>query len=214
MRKWWIMVLGLAPALAFGAFGVLANGGLDMPAIRNAYSESEFEKVKNALEAYLKQKGEQASREERIFAFKHLGVIYAVDSATTPRAESYFNRLLLLSPNIELVDMYVSAKIQQLFQRIKEDRRAQADYKSQYDAFGNPLPDSKKDPEPVVTPKKEVKPRPEKRVSQSEKKRAWMWWAAGIFTVGAGVGMYVWSLQDEEGGGTVRDINVGLGGGT
>ncbi len=211
-------LFALLPCLAFGEFGLLPDGHLDMPSLSSAYAESEFAKVSEVLEAYDKHAAGKATHEERVFTFKHLGVIYAADSATLPRAESYFNRLLNLAPNIELVDMYVSPKIQRVFQRVKDDFRAQAAYKSKFDAFGNPhAADTRPPPVPssagsTDSPPPPRKPRLSKNASPPEKSRTWVWWAGGLLTVGAGVGLYLWT-QDPGESTRTRDIDGGLGGG-
>jgi hypothetical protein len=52
-----------------------------------------------------------STREDSIFVFKYLSVIYAADSTTRLKAESYMVQHLRLMPTIELVDLYISDNI-------------------------------------------------------------------------------------------------------
>src|SRR4051812_38940001 len=114
-----LLLVFSVPAPA-SAFGIRKDGKLDQMAISKAYRESDWEPVCKSLEGYLRYtEKSRIDADERIFAYKHLGVIYASDSATYNRAESYFNLLLELSPNIELVDMYVSKKVSDFFRDVK-----------------------------------------------------------------------------------------------
>jgi hypothetical protein len=193
IRLWFIsIILFQLPFNSYAAFGVAPDGHLDTKTLSNAYKESEFEPVRVSIERYLNQRGANATREEKIFAFKFLGVIYAADTLTRIRAESYFNRLLDLAPNIELIDMYVSPKIMEIFERIKNERRQTEAYKEHFDAYGNPI-------QPVATPTAALPARekkdPDPKIRKEESNHAWIWWTLGVAAVGAGVGFYALSLD-------------------
>src|SRR5690606_33123721 len=133
------LVLCHAPASA-SEFGIRKDGKLDRAVLSKAYKESDWDELSKTLEAYLR--GTVLTKidvEERIFAYKHLGVIYAADWNTQTRAESFFNQLLELSPEIEIVDMYVSKKISDFFREVKQDFKKQKAYSSNYDEFGRKL---------------------------------------------------------------------------
>ena len=199
------------PAIAFGAFGVAPDGHLDKKTLSSAYQESEFEPVRVSVEKYLKQKGDAATREDKIFAFKYLGVIYASDSSSRIRAESYFNRLLDLAPNIELIDMYVSPKIMEIFENIKNERRRNEEYRQKFDAFGNPIKPSIA-PSPNSSAKDQDKlptdaPLTKAKIQKQESNMNWLWWTiGGVAVVGAGVGYYMMNNEQASPG---RTIDVG-----
>jgi hypothetical protein len=204
------LFLGLASitwASAPAGFGIGKDGRLDMPAIRKAYQESEFEKAGAFLEKFLKDRTRAASREDSIFAFKYLGVIYAADSLGQTRSESYFNRLLTISPHIELVDMYVSSRIQAKFDEVKREFRRQADYRSRFDALGNPLPAGSGEGHATGSGTPATGAGPE--VSDG-KSRAWIFWTAALAAVGvgSGVGIYLWSESLD--GPKSTDVDGGL----
>jgi hypothetical protein len=181
-----ILLLIAAFQCPHASVGIRQDGHLDMPVLRKAYMESEFERVQSSLETFLRHPPDTATREEMIFTHMYLGVIYAADSSSEAKAESHFNALLRLSPHIEPVDMFVPPKIQDLFDRIKRDFMKQAQYREKFDAFGNPIaptggetaPKGKKDPE----------------VSGSG--HAWVWWTMGSAAVlAAGTGIYLLSAE-------------------
>jgi hypothetical protein len=189
-----VLMLSLEMAAA-ASFGLRKDGRLDIPALRNAYHESDFEKVSAILEGYLKRNAPEATREERIFAYKYLGVIHAHmgfmhadDRASQARAESYFNQLVEMAPNIELVDMYVPSNIQQLFDRIKREFRSKQEYRRQFDEFGNPIP---RPSDTAVQQASGKNPRESAKVAAAPS-RTWMYWTMGVVAVGAGVGFYIW----------------------
>jgi hypothetical protein len=206
-----VLAFSLLPARSAGLFGVTKDGRLDTKTISSAYNESEFEPVRVSVEKYLKQRGDAVTREEKIFAFKYLGVIYAADSSSRVRAESYFNRLLDLAPNIELIDMYVSPKIMEVFEGVKNERRRDEQYRSNFDAYGNPIKPVNKTPsrdtvqQPANTKAGPTTAKPELRKEESG--HAWIWWTAGAAALGAGVGLYI--LTTEQGPTTDRTITAG-----
>jgi hypothetical protein len=180
---------------AHAEFGLNPDGTLDTAGIRQAYIESDFDKIKALLETRTADKARPLSREEKVFAYKYLGVLYAAEIAQV-RAENYFNRLLELSPHIELVDMYASPTIQEMFQKVKADHKSRAEYAKNYDALGNPLPKSKSDRETASGEKKGLKP--------------WVYWTAGAVAVGAGVGTWFLLAGGDEPVNSVRDIDARL----
>jgi hypothetical protein len=197
-----VCMLAISPA-GSAQLGIKPDGHLDMPVLRRAYMESEFEKVRGTLETFLKKAPQDATRDEKVFTHMYLGVIYAADSAAEVRAESHFNALLQLSPHIEPVDMFVPPKIQDLFDRIKRDYLKRQEYTSRYDSFGNPISpegDSThtdpvpKDPtatgpsgkNPVGNPPAKTPP-----AVSAGSSHAWVWWTLGsAAAVAAGVSLY------------------------
>ncbi len=122
----------------FAEAPLVPKSKLDMTSVQVDFREGELDVVKNLLESFLKNQGATATRDEKIFAFKYLGVIYAANANGKEKAESYFNQLLPLAPNIELADMYVSKNIQSIFDEVKREYLHTQDYATNFDAFGNP----------------------------------------------------------------------------
>lgn len=195
MHYWmiWITVIWAA-ASSHAAFGRYSDGSLDQKTLRKAYIESDFEKVRKALEDFRKAPPPKTSRENWIFTHKYLGVIYAADSTQTVRAESNFNQLLNYAPHIELADMFVPPKIQALFDRTKAQYFKDQEYNRRYDEHGNPVqgkPDLGQDTaNPIAQPDR---PKPTLKSRSSKKSRAWVWWTAVGAIVGVGGGYYIWT---------------------
>lgn len=174
---------------------ISTQGRLNMGLLRQAYTEGEFEPVRQSLEAFLKKHEQGATRDEKVFSHIYLGVIYAADSGSGVRAEHHFNALLDLAPNIELVDMFIPPKIQHMFDRVKHDFIRAKDYGRKYDALGNPLPESAGSDKPADRPK---------QATLKKEKRGSLWTLVTLGTaaaVGAGVGIYYLAANADEGEG-------------
>ncbi len=184
-------------SVVFAEKGLRPDGSLDMSSLRVTFREGELDLVKNILESFLKNEGQTATKDEKIFAYKYLGVIYAANPAERAKAESYFSLLLPLAPNIELVDMYVSDDIQAVFDKVKSQYQHTQEYRAHFDAFGNPLPGSKR---VVANSGPETKPVPAAKPDNSEiepkePSHAWVWWTAGITAAVVGTGAVIWMVE-------------------
>jgi hypothetical protein len=187
--------------LALGDLGQRPNGALDMPVLEATYKEGELEAVKNALESYVKNRGDGATKDERIFSYKYLGVIYAADPDSRTRAESFFNQLFGLSPHIELTGMFVSKNIQGVFDEVKREFQRNTEYKSRFDALGHPIAEA--EPKAKADSAKAVPV----ESSPSQKSRQWMWWTAGGIMAVAATGTVVYLAMDGEEAPNPRNFN-------
>lgn len=114
------------------------NVSLSYSTIKELYKEGEFPKIRTTLESFLKKSGASADVKEKIFAYKYLGVAYAVDPGGYALAETYFYQLLKLAPNTYLSDLYVSSTIQALFEKTKARFIKETAEENAFDEFGNP----------------------------------------------------------------------------
>lgn len=184
------LLLGSIVSGATAEANISKEGRLNMAFLRKAYTEGEFEPVRQTLETFMKKHEQGATRDEKVFSHIYLGVIYAADSASGVRAEHHFNALLDLAPNIELVDMFIPPKIQHMFDRVKHDFIRAKEYGRKYDALGNPIAEgdaadaSAKDPKPA----------------KLKKEKSGSYWALASLgaaaAVGAGVGIYYLASTD------------------
>jgi hypothetical protein len=190
-------------------YGIGKDGKIDQNAIGSAYKNSDWDEARTALEGYLKRKGDRnVAIDERIFAYKYLGVILAADSLTRARSESYFHRLLDLSPKIEILDLFASKKINDFFLAVKRDHENQKAYSSTFDAYGHetkasntnkPMGSQSATPDSTtVIAKANHSPQPIQKNARLEKDRgqAWVWWTVGIAAV-AGVGATTFYLTQD-----------------
>ncbi len=180
-------------------FGLSPDGMLDQPTLEKAYKESEWDQVTKLLEGYLRNKGDsRVSQEERIFAYKYLGVICAADSLSRSKAESYFTRLLNLSPDEDIVDLFPSRRVKDLFLEVKRENEELKRYSSRPKT-------SVRDSMPTVTAisttqRDTVRFTPKQsKPNIQEPKSTWIWWTVGIAAAtGAGVGAYYLSSNEPE----------------
>jgi hypothetical protein len=172
--------------------------------IKSLYKEGEFEKMKVTLETFLKQSGNSAQTNDKIFAYKYLGVAYAAEPKWSPIAESYFFQLFELAPNVHISDMYVSSAVQTLFEKTKERFQKENREITEYDEFGNPRvhpnpgkgtsdnpprqdtlisPVARKNPDPI--------PASRKQPNKDAKIRVWPWVLGGaVIAVAGGLWWY------------------------
>lgn len=146
---------------SWAAFGFKLDGTLDKDAISHAYFEGEFSRVMPPLEMFRQSFPGNATRDDSIFVYKYLSVIYAADSSTRPKAESFMVQLVKMKPTIELIDLYISDNIQAIFKNVKQSYLEQQKYVREHDFQGNnregdKIPDAKK-----------------------AKSSQWVWWTLG-----------------------------------
>jgi hypothetical protein len=167
-----IMLLGLLilTPRVFASFGFNLDGTLDKPALSKAYFESDFERITLPLETWRQGIADNKTRDDSIFVFKYLSVIYAANPATKEKSRSFMFQLLTLAPTIEILDMYASDEIEHMFRSVKREMKERNTYISTHDDLG------KEKPKPATQDSVAVKPK-------DSHSSAWAWWVMG----GAGV---------------------------
>lgn len=114
-----LLILILLVQIALPAVaGLNADGTLDRAKISKAYFEGEFDLVVEALETFRKLQPNPV-REDKIYAYKYLSVIYAAKPETRGKAESYMYQLLKIMPSIEIMDLYISDNIESIFNNVR-----------------------------------------------------------------------------------------------
>ena len=111
-----------APAGAAPAGGNPAAGkpAMDTVAIHTMYLEGDFERATGILEKALGE-NRLATHEDSIFAFKHLGVMYAADNNSREKGKYYMLQLVTMEPTARIMDMYASDMIYMIFKNIQEE---------------------------------------------------------------------------------------------
>jgi hypothetical protein len=160
-----VILVGGSPS--FAMYGYLPNGSLDKVAISHDYFEGDFQRVLPPLENYRANFPKSATRDDSVFVFKYLSVIYAANPSTKAKGESYMVALIRLMPAIELLDLYVSDNIQAIFKNVKADYFAQQEYIKEHDEFGH-------------------RKLPKNSNSENSKSKT-IWWVAGGVGVAAAV---------------------------
>jgi hypothetical protein len=132
-----VVAVACLPTSSHAAFGFNVDGTLDKNAISHAYFEGEFSRILPPLETF-RQSYPNPSKDDQIFVYKYLSVIYAADSSTRKKAESYMVQLVKLMPTIELIDLYISDNIQAIFKDVKANFLKQQKYVREHDVYGHP----------------------------------------------------------------------------
>lgn len=161
-----VMLLGiliLAPR-AFAAFGFNLDGTLDKAIISKAYFEGDFNRIIPPLEAWRQGIAENKTRDDSIFVFKYLSVIYAANPSTKERSRSFMFQLLTLAPTIEILDMYASDEIERAFHAVKQEFKERNEYISTHDHLGKERPKHAPSTPATANPRESQK---------------WVWWAVG-----------------------------------
>ena len=198
----WILALFCAYLPAF------AGPKLDNAKVKALYKDGEFEMIREELEIFLKSADSDASREDRITAYKYLGVVYGTKLGGKPQAETYFFRLLDLAPIVNLTELYVSSSVDQIFRDTRERFIAEKQSASAVDEFGNPKTVVDAQAYPMARPKGKqtdslarfatktpIKNKPKAQPNLSDKKvKVWPW-VLGAAVVGGGVGLYLMTSQ-------------------
>ena len=179
------LLFALIPATAHAAFGFKLDGTLDKEAISHAYFEGDFRRILPPLEAFRSSVAKK-SKDDSIFVFKYLSVIYAADSSTRPKAESYMVQLVKMKPTIELIDLYISDNIEAIFTGVKENYLKQQKYIRNHDLVGN---ETSIPPDTAATPPR--MPPQEARTSK------WVWWAVGGVGMAATAAVSYYALHED-----------------
>ncbi len=151
--------------------------------VENWYYQGEFEEATESLE-YLIRSKKLKTKDDSIFVFKYLGIIYASDIETETKGENYLYRMLTISPDANVSDMRLSEYLESLFYRVS------------YRFYQNQLDENK------IQTKSEPKPEPQKKSPPPKKEKegvpSWVWYAgAGAAAVVGTLSWYFWSNSEK-----------------
>ena len=204
LRAVFLVILILVNTAAPAVDGLNPDLSLNRARISKAYFEGDFDTVVEALEAYRKVQP-NLTREDKIYVYKYLSVIYAAKPETRAKAESFMYQLLKIMPSIELMDLYISDNIEAIFNSVRLRFEQQQHYTGSDSTpagtagKGRPANAFATDPNKAFpTPeKREGKPvKSEKAEKQGGK--AWIWWTAGAVGVAVAGFIYFSQYSDPE----------------
>ncbi|MEO7423776.1 MAG: hypothetical protein ABI036_01235 [Fibrobacteria bacterium] len=176
--KW--MIFALLGGATLAAAGTRLASPLDTAFIRKNYLEGEFSKVIDSLESWRKA-GSQGSHSDSVFAYRHLGIVYASYETARVRAESYLNLLLRLEPRTEVLDPYISDAVEDFWVKVKIRNKKDLD------------------PPRAAEPLSSVNPKP--RIDSSSSGRfPWFWVASGAALAGGAVAVWLLTQEPSPGG--------------
>ena len=165
--------------------GIQADGSLDKERLKTLYFDGEFIQVREALEHYRKQNS-NLSDEDKIFIYKYLCVVYAADSNSRDKGESYMYQLLKLVPSVDLLDMYISDNIQAIFNKVRMEYEARNKSQPQ----GNSAAESTPPPWQRASSSSSSQKSKEKE-SHPSSSHKWVWWTVGGVAVAGTVAAFV-----------------------
>lgn len=93
---------------------------LDTASIHHLYLDGEFEPAIEGLEK-ARRGGLLKTHDDSVFAFKHLGVMYAAKYETLEKGKSFMYQLLSIEPSVKIMDMYASDMIYMIFRNVQEE---------------------------------------------------------------------------------------------
>ena len=144
------------------------------------YYQGEFDRVIELLEFY-RSSNKEITKEDTIFVFKYLGIIYASDPEERTKGEGFLYSLVKISPQVNMADMHLSEDLEELFQKIKN-------------RYLKEHPPKKKKIKHI-----EKKIQSEKKTRKRKKKtRPWLRWTAGGVVVAFIVTYTIFSFQKDE----------------
>ena len=104
------------------AFAKFMAPPLDQKRVHFAYKDGDFDIVSQELEKYARDfKGRKWLREDSIFLYKHLAVVYTASPETREKGKYFIISMLRIMPSAEILDMYVSEEVDRIFLRTRQE---------------------------------------------------------------------------------------------
>jgi len=97
-----------------------SSSSLDTLRIHDYYKNGDFDKVIQSLEGFQKTK-RTCSLSDSLFLEKHLAVVYAANPATRERGRYHMYKLLDLSRNSDLLEMFVGEEVDGIFEKVRKE---------------------------------------------------------------------------------------------
>lgn len=101
------------------------NASVDKQTVQDLYQGGEFEQLIALLEN-MRRERRLRDRDDSVFIYKYLGVVYGADMNTRRKAESFLYQMLKLDPSQDLEDLEVGDAILSMFRDVRKryDRTA------------------------------------------------------------------------------------------
>jgi hypothetical protein len=123
-----LFLIGIYPIVLFASPNVSVSStgmkkkmeGLDTTKIHALYMNGDFDEAIAWLEKSRKA-GWLATHGDSVFAFKHLGVMYAAKYETMERGKQFMYQLLTIEPTVRIMDMFASDMIYMIFHNVQTE---------------------------------------------------------------------------------------------
>jgi hypothetical protein len=165
-----------------------AKPALDTARVHSLYLDGDFDQAIRLLDNALRGR-KPLTHADSVFAFKHLGVMYAATPATREKGRYYMLQLISIEPTARILDMYASDMIYLIFRNVQEEyenKRGKTAVAAPVDTTPAPLAAAPKDTLPAPAPA--ARPAPSRN-------RA-LYWVAGGAAITAGAAGLLFILLD------------------
>lgn len=204
------IVFSLLLALsALSAFAAPAQAALDTNHIHTLYLEGDFERATRMLETALKD-GRVRTHADSVFAFKHLGVMFAADNNSREKGKYYMLNLVTIEPTARIMDMYASDMIYMIFKNIQEEYEATRGrlLRAERHVAGNQgRAEDAPTPQPAAPAHAAPAPQAEAKAGSRKTRNYLLAGGAVALLVGAGVAAHIILDEEPTAGTQVNDIN-------
>lgn len=164
---------------------------IDTARVHALYLDGDFDQAIHLLETALKGR-RPMSHGDSVFAFKHLGVMYAATPATREKGRYYMLQLISIEPTARILDMYASDMIYLIFRNVQEE------YENKRGKVTVAAPAIDTVAAPTAAPRKDTLPPPMPAAAPTASSRSrTLYWVAGGAAVAAGAMGLVFILLDD-----------------
>ncbi len=175
---------------------------LDSSKIHSLYKDADFEEAITKLESLLSSNARFA-RNDSIFIFKYLGVMYAAQERTREKGRYYMHQLLMVDPEAKIVDMYASNMIYQTFKTVQEEFFASHPLIAAHETIrekpfdGVPKGQSQRNSE--IQPHRQTEPQTHSSTATDKRKSSsrYLWAGVGVVTAVAAGSIAVYYLAND-----------------
>lgn len=161
---------------------------IDTARVHGLYLDGDFDQAIRLLETALKGR-KPISHADSVFAFKHMGVMYAATPATREKGRYYMLQLISIEPTARILDMYASDMIYLIFRNVQEE------YENKHGKMAAASVDTV--PAPQAAAHKDSLPAPVPAATRSKPSNdRTLYWVAGGAAVTAGAAGLLFILLD------------------
>jgi len=165
---------------------------LDKDTVKDLYLAGDFDKLVALLEN-MRQERRMRDRDDSVFIYKYLGVVYGVDTATRRKAEAFLYQMLKLDPKQDLIDLEVGDNIKTMFrevrkryERVNDEELPPREVHSTAQEKTKPAAQDKPSPGRLADQAKTGTGTPGEKAeaaAKADSERKWMWVAGGAAAV-------------------------------
>jgi hypothetical protein len=163
---------------------------LDTARIHALYLDGDFDQCVRLLETALRGR-KSLSHADSVFAFKHLGVMYAATPATREKGRFYMLQLISIEPAARILDMYASDMIYLIFRNVQEE------YENKHGKMAAAAAPADTAPKAPAAAPRDTLPAPVPAERPASARNRTLYWVAGGAAITAGAAGLLFILLDD-----------------